>query len=140
MDARWMRETPTDHSFDLTELKPDARRALRRSLKLQCALMSHYWDEPVQHFLTDLSPHGMWIDTLFPLHPGAEVVVSFTPPGGEEITLFARVRRAVTGRRRSDRGPLGMALAFTDASGEQIAAMDQRLRGIPPRLKRRVLH
>ena len=135
-----MKETPTDSVFDLVELKPDARKALRRALHLQCALVSHYWDEPVQHFATDLSPHGMWIETLFPLHPGAEVVVSFTPPGGEEVTFFGKVKRAVTGRRRSDRGPLGMGIAFTDASDEQSVAIARRLRGIPPRLQRRVLH
>ncbi len=132
-----MKETPTESVFDLVEAKPDERQALRRALRLECALVSHTFDVPVDYVAVDVSPHGMWIDTYFPLHPGSEVVLSFTPPGGEELTVFAEVKRAVTGRRRGDRGPLGMAVAFTDATAAETEELGRCLRGIPPRLKRR---
>src|SRR5262245_36918783 len=101
MDARWMKETPIDPIIDVEEAQADARRALRRAITLPCELMCHYWESPVPHQTGDLSEHGVWIDTFFPLHPGAQLVVSLTPPGlGRELTLFGDVVRAVTGRLR----------------------------------------
>ena len=67
---------------------------------------------------------GAWVDTLFPVHVGAELVVSFTPPGErEELTLFAKVARVVTGRRKRDRGPIGMALSFLGVSRQECASL-----------------
>lgn len=128
-------EPPTESSTD----PPDGRRALRRDLGLRCELVSNYWDEPVEHRVTDLSPYGAWIDTSFPLHPGTEVVLTMEPPcfDGAELTVFAKVARAVTGRRRSDRGPLGMGLEFGDLSAVEQLRLERALAGIPPRVPRR---
>ncbi|MBW2459725.1 MAG: PilZ domain-containing protein, partial [Deltaproteobacteria bacterium] len=111
-----MKDTPTDPTGTYEDEPPEERRAMRRDLDLRLELVSHYSDEPVAHRATDLSPFGVWIDTSMPLHPGAEVVLSMTPPrfDGRELTVFAKVARAVTGRRRGDRGPLGMGLQFED--------------------------
>jgi hypothetical protein len=111
-----MRETPVDPIFVLEAARiPNARRGSRHPAELPCKIVSHYWDKAVPHHITEVSPYGAWVDTLFPLHPGAQVVVCFTPPGDcEEITVFATVARVVTGRLKRDRKPLGMALDFTD--------------------------
>ena len=111
MDARWMHETPTDTAWRLAW--KEARRGERKPLRTRCEIVSHYWDVPVEHQVSELSPSGAWIDTLLPLHPGAEVVLCFSAPDrDDELMLFAEVRRVVTGRRRGDRAPLGMALSF----------------------------
>ena len=61
------------------------------------------------------------------------MVLSFTPPGGPEVTVFGEVRRIVTGRRKRDRGRVGMGIAFTDISYDQMCHVDRCLKGIPPR-------
>jgi len=122
MDARWMNETPT---LPLHETQSsNARRGARHHVDMPCEVVSHYWDEPLAHTATDLSPYGMWIDTVFPLHRGAEVVVSFqAAESTEEVTVFAHVSRVRTGRRRGDRGHIGMALEFHDMSDDQRAML-----------------
>jgi hypothetical protein len=137
MDARWMREeTPTEPHEEVIEIDADSRRALRRALKLECELICRYWDEPVRHRVSDLSPYGAWIDTFFPLHEGAEVVVAFTPPrSAGEITVFGRVMRAST-LRYPTRGRVGMGVEFSDLTIAQERLLERCLRGIPPRLVR----
>jgi len=132
-----MKDTPIDPDSTYGDEPDEDRRAVRRDLDLQCELVSHYSDEPVEHQVTDVSPFGVWIDTEMPLHPGAEVVLSMTPPSfGQELTVFAKVARAVTGRRRGDRGPLGMGLQFEDLTHDEQAELTEALIGIPPKLKR----
>jgi hypothetical protein len=96
-----------------------------------CDLITTQWEDPAKHLATDLSPHGCWIDTSFPLPPGTDLVVAFTPPrwhGGEVVT-FARVTRRVrTGTRR------GMGLEFLDVSPSDVERMSRTLRGLPPPL------
>ena len=122
-----MNQTPTDKLFPVTEAIC-VRRAPRRKVSAGVDLVSHYWDHPVAYELKDLSPFGMWIDTLCPLHEGAEVVVSFAPPGGDAVTVFATVRRALTGRRKQDRGRIGMGIEFTDISYDEMVMVDRALR------------
>ncbi len=120
MDPRWMRETPVDPFFAVEDAHANGRKSPRTPAELPCRIVSHYWEEAVAHHITQVSTAGAWIDTLFPLHPGAEVVLCFTPPGDDrELTLFAHVARVVTGRRRNDRKPFGMALAFADVTPEE---------------------
>lgn len=126
MDARWMEQTPTDTSWRLAW--QETRRGVRKPLRTRCEIVSHYWDVPVEHQLAELSPSGAWIDTLLPLHPGAEVVFCFTPPGrDEELMLFAEVRRVVTGRRRGDRVPFGMALVFSGFAASEAGQLERAL-------------
>lgn len=132
-----MRETPVERIIDVEEAQPEVRRALRRALSMPCELVSHYWEGPVAHCIGDVSPFGAWIDTFFPLHPGAELVVSFSPPGASrELVLFGEVVRVVTGRLRNDRGPLGMGIGFVGVSADDQEALGDLLLGVPPRLPR----
>ena len=125
MDPRWLNETPSDSTLDVLARPSESRRASRRAVELSCDVVSYYSDEPEAHVATNVSPLGMWIDTAMPLHPGAELVVGFRPPHyeGPELLVFATVARVVTGRRRSDRGRLGMAVEFSDLSSSQREAM-----------------
>ena len=120
-----MRETPIDPIFAVAGM----RKSLRQQTELPCTLVSHYWDKAVPHYITQISPTGAWIDTLLPLHPGAEVVICFTPPGGAptEVMLFGSVTRVVTGRRRQDRAPLGMAVEFTNVTADEQAVIQGAL-------------
>jgi hypothetical protein len=138
MDPRWHAKTPTDASLHVSFSHEDSRRALRRALKLRCEVVSHYGDVPEAHFATDVSPYGLWVDTAMPLHPGSEVVLGFRPPryDGPEMMVFGTVTRVVTGRRRADRGRLGMAIEFRDLTDAQRAIMAESLQGIAPRIER----
>ena len=67
------------------EVQPGDRRALRRSVQMVCEVLAEAFDDTVTHTLTDLSPFGAWIETIYPLEPGAELLVSLTPPGCSRI-------------------------------------------------------
>jgi hypothetical protein len=138
MDARWLKDESETPTVPIVEVDADDRRSLRRALPVPCDVVSHYWEHPVAHEATDLSLDGMWIDTLCPLHRGAEVVVSFLPPrwSGGQLMVFARVARVNTGRRRRDRGRVGMGLEFADLTLSERVALQSSLCGVPPRLWR----
>jgi len=122
-----MNQTPTQELFPVKETVL-TRRAPRRKVQVPVDLVSHYSDDVLPLALQDLSPFGLWIDTLCPLHEGAEVVVCFEPPGGEPLTVFAEVRRTVTGRRKGDRGRVGMGIEFTDITYDEMVMVDHCLR------------
>ena len=107
----------------------ESRGARRCSVELTCDVISASDERPQRHNVSCLSSSGLWINTFEPLHPGAEVVVSFTPPDtqGPELTLFARVVRVVTGRRKRDRGSIGMGLVFMDVADSEAAYVDGAL-------------
>lgn len=138
MDPRWHDKTPVDASLHVTTSHEDIRRAMRRAVELPCDVVSHYADAPAPHVASDVSPFGVWLDTPMPLHPGSEVVLGFRPPRyeGPEMLVFGTVARVVTGRRRGDRGRLGMAVEFRDMTDEQRSTLAQSLVGVPPRLDR----
>lgn len=101
-----------------------ARRAARHPVDLTCEIISHYADEPHPLRVADLSVTGAWIDAFLPMHVGAEVVLSLRLPRSKrELFLFGRVSRVRTGRRRSDRGRLGMGVAFVDVTTAQRRAL-----------------
>ena len=126
MDARWMKSR-RDASKNVNYV--DERSAPRALVQLTCDLVSHGSERPERHNVSSLSATGLWIETFQPLHPGAEVVVSFTPPdaAGPEITVFATVVRVVTGRRRRDRGSIGMGLSFTDLRPHEMDYVNDSL-------------
>src|SRR5690606_41538603 len=105
------------------EVLPHARRALRRAVRLECRVVSAYWDEPVVDQASDVSPWGLWRETALPLGVGEPLVVSFVPPRADEggrLFLLARVRRVRLQRRRSDRKrPAGMGIEFVSLTGEE---------------------
>ncbi len=60
------------------EISPSRRGAVRRGVRLDCDLHSHAWTGGVRFAATDVSPYGLWIETLLPLEPDALVLVRFT--------------------------------------------------------------
>ena len=119
------------------EVQPGDRRALRRSVQMECEILAEAFDDTVTHTLTELSPFGAWIETIYPLEPGAELLVSLTPPGGQgasvDVVLTACVARASLGRRRGEVGRSGMGVSF-DASEGEYAQLSEALLGLPPPL------
>jgi hypothetical protein len=104
---------------------------------MPCDVLAEAFDDTVAHVLTDLSPFGAWIDTIYPLDPGAELLVSLTPPGvrddSQDVVLSGRVARASLGRRRAEGGRSGMGVSF-EASDLERAQLTAALRGLPPPL------
>jgi hypothetical protein len=118
------------------EVLPGTRRSLRRAVHFNCDVVAEAWDEAVPHVATDLSLHGLWLPTAFPLPIGTEVAVSFTPPRwrrSREVYAFARVRRAIAGRTGE---ASGMGLELIDLRSRERAELELALRGLPPPLRR----
>jgi hypothetical protein len=119
------------------EVLPGARRALRRAVHLECAILSELWDEPVPHLVSDLSPYGLFAETPFPLELGTEVLVGLTPPGwhgARELVVCGSVRRVIVGRRRNEDLAPGMGIVFEDLRRSEMRALADALRGLPPPL------
>jgi hypothetical protein len=119
-------------------ISPTRRRALRRAVSLECAVLSTDWVDIAPLVAVDLSPLGMWLDTELLLEPGSELVVSFRPPHwpawGAEVTVLAEVVRVGLPRRRGDHGSAGMGLRFLDLDSEHAQRMTRCLLGLPPTL------
>ncbi|MBI4705983.1 MAG: PilZ domain-containing protein [Deltaproteobacteria bacterium] len=111
------------------------RRAQRRAVDIPCELIARSCDEPINHRASDMTPHGVWVDTSFPLDEGAQVVVSFRPPRATvpgEMTLFARVARSIRPRHTGGFRPrAGMALEFVGVSVTDRKTLRAALRGLP---------
>jgi len=132
-------------SYDVRMLEsmdvlPGARRSLRRAAHVSCDVVSTFWDEPVSHIATDLSEHGIWVQTLFPLAVGEHLFVCFAPPRwrqGREVLVSAAVRRVELCRRTSDPGSSGMGLEFLDLTDAERDQLRESLAGMPPPLRPR---
>lgn len=126
--------------LQVSESRTRHRRQLRRAVDLPCELVSKFVDEPLLYWATDLSPHGIWIETPIPMRTGELVVLCFQPTvwwPGSELRVFAEVARVSTTRRRSAAGSTGMGLEFLDMSAHEHRALESWLRGRPPPLPRR---
>jgi len=123
--------------------KPDAlpqrrRRSLRRAVQVETDVTSELWDTPVKLLATDLSLHGVWLDSALPLEPGSEVAVSLLLPRMAITRPFearARVAHVALARRRTDYGRGGMGLCFVDVSAEQSERLAHALIGLPPSVR-----
>lgn len=114
-----------------------SRRALRRAVELPCELITRYLDTPLLYWASDLTPHGLWLETPAPMQVGESVVVSFEPSiwwQQRELTVFAEVTRVMWARDVNERG---MGLEFTDITVHEQRALAAWLRGRPPPLPRR---
>ena len=118
------------------------RADLRRSVDLECQVVSDLWDGALPHRATNLSAAGIYLVSDFPLHVGHEVVLSFEPPrGGDELLVYGEVRRVEMRRRGFE--PLGrgggMGVAFDYLSDSERERLTQCLKGLPPPLPPRPL-
>lgn len=114
-----------------------SRRALRRAVQLPCELVSRFVDEPLLYWATDLTAHGVWLETPFPMELGEEVVLCLRPGvwwHARELMLFAEVTRVASGR---DLDARGMALEFLDATAHERRALEAWLRNRPPPIPKR---
>lgn len=114
------------------------RRSLRRAVALECTLQSELWDEELQLPASNLSTDGIWIETPVTLDPGAELIVSFTPPGlpDHQVVWAAAkvVRVAPAGADEELAQSPGMGLKFTYCSDDHRHTLARSLLGRPPRL------
>jgi Tfp pilus assembly protein PilZ len=114
-----------------------ARRAQRRQLEMPCEVITPDWDEPVPHQMTDISPYGVWVKTSFPRSIGERIVLCFTGPHGQDLTVFAEVARRT--RHRADRRRCrGMGLEFVDITARERVALHRALRRMPSKTRSRV--
>jgi hypothetical protein len=123
--------------LQLAEVLPGSRRALRRAVHLECDVVSPWWDEPIAHRATDLSPHGIWLESQFPLSLGDVAVLTFRPPRWREraeVIAFGAVRRVELRRRASDPRASGMGIEFLDLDDDEASELARTLVGLPPPL------
>lgn len=110
-------------AFDVTQpVAAGSRRGIRRSVGLNCELISNRGDFPIGCLATDLSTTGIWLSTDEPVRAGEQVVVCFEPNDGwseGELTVFAEVARVTTTRQGRPGG--GMGLEFLDLQGAEDA-------------------
>jgi len=115
-----------------------SRRALRRAVRMECAVESDLWDGPAPLVATDASAYGLWLATDLALESGAELLLTFRPPRWPQqsgpVTALAQVVRVGLPRRRADAGAAGMGLVFADIDRDQSAQMAELMRGLPPPL------
>ncbi len=113
------------------------RHSARRAVALECTLLSELWDGEVQLPASNLSDGGIWIETAIAPEPGEELVISFSPPGAQQVWAAARVVRVGTRAGITAREPggadasacCGMALEFTRSSERHVRLLAQALRG-----------
>ena len=120
-----------------TEHLSSGRRALRRAVTLDCEVFSDRWDGPVSLPATDLSHLGLWLQTPLPLERGDEIIVSLVPPRwpfSSPLLALAMVVRVGLYRRRDEIDTSGMGLAFADMEANEVSALIESLRGLPPPL------
>ena len=117
-------------------MEPHRRRSLRRTMRVETEVTSDVWDGSVQLLATDLSLHGMWLESDLPLDLGSEVSVSLRLPRMAVTRPFearARVAHVRLSRRRSDAGRrAGMGLCFVDVSADQRERLAHALIALPP--------
>jgi hypothetical protein len=113
----------------------DPRRSVRRCVSLECDVHSAYWEGAVPFLASDLSVHGIWLDSPFTLEVGQEVLLSFVPPGSSNTPVLVTATIARVGA--PDGQPSGMGLAFTSMRDSDRTLLARCLEGRPPRLPAR---
>ena len=72
----------------------DRRREERIKRRIPCEVVDG--DQRVRGFVLDVSPKGLFVQTLKPINPGGEICVAFTPPElGQTIEVRACVVRSL---------------------------------------------
>jgi hypothetical protein len=112
------------------------RRSLRRTVQVETDVTNELWDGAIRLLGTDLSLHGVWLDSDLPLEPGSEVSISLLLPRMAITHPFearARVAHVALSRRRTDYGRSGMGLCFVDVNADQSERLAHALIGLPPK-------
>lgn len=106
------------------------RRSARYALPLQCWVKARDWQEAVKFDVSEISLHGIWIQTDLMLDEGELLVVSLDVGTASFRHLLAQVRHVRIQRRQAETRASGMAIDFLDIRpSERDAlqiALDQR--------------
>ena len=109
--------------------KPEARRAVRRFVDLDCDVYTDLWGEAISHRVTDVSEEGLWIRTELLLEIGTEVALTFHPPDWDEpLCVAGRVRRVELRARPGDRNAVGMGIEFEALRVEERRRLTSSMR------------
>ena len=112
--------------------RQESRTAMRRTVRMPCSLLADGWSGPQRFDATDVSEHGLWLQTLTPLPIGTQVAVVFLPPDGKEsIYVAAEVRRVRTGGR-DHAARAGMGIAFVGLRPGDRRALSASLHNLLP--------
>ena len=87
------------------------RRSLRRSVQLEAEVMSSSWDGAVSLIATELSQHGIWLQSELALQIGEELSISFIPPHWQAATSFharAKVQKILSEYLELDESKSGL--------------------------------
>ena len=111
--------------------KPEARRAVRRLVDLECEVYSELWGEAIAHRVTDVSEEGLWIETDLLLEIGTEITVTFYPPDWEEpLCVAGSIQRVELQRRPSGGASVGMGVAFEALRTDERRRLTQSMRSL----------
>ncbi len=119
------------------ESNTSRRRSLRRAVRLEADVASDLWDGSVPLLATNVSMHGLWLESELPLDAGAQLLVSLVPPrwqGAEPFVALAEVARVGLFRRQREQRSSGMGLTFIDFERLHEQQLREALRGLPPPL------
>jgi len=109
--------------------KPEARRAVRRLVDLECEVYSELWGEAISHRAVEVSESGLWIQTELLLEVGSEVTLTFYPPDWEEpLCVGGRVRRVELRSRPGDTNAVGMGIAFETLRNDERRRLTHSMR------------
>lgn len=109
--------------------RPEARRAVRRRVDLECDVYSEVWGQPIAHRVTDVSEDGLWIQTDLLLEIGSEVTLTFYPPDWEEpLYVAGRVQRVQLRSRPLRGGRVGMGIGFESLRNDERRQLTRSMR------------
>ena len=115
------------------------RRAIRRSVLVDCQVVRERGFTLLGERAMDLSLHGMLLWSNRSAELGEELIATFRVPGTRVwIDTLATVVRVVHGRRPGDRGP-ALGLAFEPLSSDEQRLLRGALTPFPPTLPARPL-
>jgi PilZ domain len=118
------------------------RRSLRRAVQLEAEVSSPAWRDSVTLMVSDLSAHGMWLESDLILTVGDQLSLCFDPPhwqGLPTLRADATVVRVSLLRRHEDSGcSAGMGVSFTGLAPGVARGLECALRGLPPPLPARL--
>jgi hypothetical protein len=109
------------------------RTQLRRSVRIDCEVVSERGFRLLARRALDLSTDGMLVQSDAQVDVGDDVIISFTAPGGRFwMDAEATVARVVRGIREGDTRGRCLGLRFRTLDSMSRAVLAASLRGLPP--------